>query len=90
MIFASASLPGGFPGGLLNCLGGPLRASRGVLGQLETILGRLGCILRRFGDICCGQIPAKLSDHEFPESVWKAFGEHVGENEHEEEEEEEE
>ena len=33
---------------------------------------------------------AKMSDHEFPESVWKAFGEHVGENEHEEEEEEEE
>ena len=22
--------------------------------------------------------PAKLSDHVFPESVWKAFGEHVG------------
>ena len=33
---------------------------------------------------------AKVSDHEFPESVWKAVGEHVGENEHEEEEEEEE
>ena len=26
---------------------------------------------------CCGQGPAKLSDHVFPESVWKAFGEHV-------------
>ena len=33
---------------------------------------------------------AKLSDHKFPESAWKAFGEHVGANEHEEEEEEEE
>ena len=30
----------------------------------------------------------KLSDNVFPESSWKAFGEHVGENEHEEEEEE--
>ena len=28
---------------------------------------------------------AKLSDHVFPESVWKAFGEHVEESEHEEE-----
>ena len=27
---------------------------------------------------------AKLSDHVFPESVWKAFGEHVGEKEDEE------
>ena len=38
----------------------------------------------------CGQRPAKLSGHVFPESVRKAFGEHVGENEHEQEEEEEE
>eukprot|EP00959_Pyramimonas_sp_CCMP1952_P227906 4765392-Pyramimonas_sp.AAC.1 len=37
---------------------------------------------------CCGQRPAKLSDHLFPESVWKVFGGHVEENEHEEEEEE--
>ena len=28
---------------------------------------------------------AKLSDHVFPESVWKAFGERVGEEEEEEE-----
>ena len=28
---------------------------------------------------------AKLSDHEFPESVWKAFGEHVVENDRNEE-----
>ena len=33
---------------------------------------------------------AKLSDHEFPESVWKAFGEHLWENEHKQEEDEEE
>ena len=26
----------------------------------------------------CGQSSATLSDHVFPESVWKAFGEHVG------------
>ena len=26
----------------------------------------------------CGQRPAKLSGHVFPESVWKAFGEHGG------------
>ena len=26
---------------------------------------------------------AKLSDHVFPESVWKAFGEHMGEEEEE-------
>ena len=32
---------------------------------------------------------AKMAGHEFPESVWKAFGEPVGENEHEEEKEEE-
>ena len=32
---------------------------------------------------------AKLLDYVFPESVWKAFGEHVGESEREEEEEEE-
>ena len=31
---------------------------------------------------------AKLSDHVFPESAWKAFGEHVGEKEVEEENEE--
>ena len=31
---------------------------------------------------------AKLSDHVFPESVWKAFGEHVGEEEEKEEKEE--
>ena len=31
---------------------------------------------------------AKLSGHVFPESVWKAFGEHVGEEEEEEEKEE--
>ena len=31
---------------------------------------------------------AKLSDHVFPESVWKAFGKHVGEEEEEEEKEE--
>ena len=31
---------------------------------------------------------AKLSDHVFPESVWTAFGEHVGEKEEEEENEE--
>ena len=30
---------------------------------------------------------AKLSDHEFPESFWKAFGKHLGEEEEEEEEE---
>ena len=28
----------------------------------------------------CGQRPAKLSGHVFPESVRKAFGEHVGED----------
>ena len=27
---------------------------------------------------------AKLSDHVFPESVWKAFGEHVEEEEEDE------
>ena len=31
---------------------------------------------------------AKLSDHVFPESVWKAFGEHVEEDGEEEESEE--
>ena len=29
---------------------------------------------------------AKLSGHVFPESVWKAFGEHVGEEDEEEDE----
>ena len=33
----------------------------------------------------CGQSLAKLSDHVFPESVWKAFGEHVREDREEEE-----
>ena len=32
-----------------------------------------------------GQSLAKLSDHVFPESVWKAFEERVGEEEEEEE-----
>ena len=36
----------------------------------------------------CGQRPAKLSGHVFPESVWKTFGEHVGEEEEQEEKEE--
>ena len=31
---------------------------------------------------------AKLSDHEFPESVWNDFGDHVGKEEEEEEKEE--
>ncbi len=30
---------------------------------------------------------AKLSDHVFPEPIWKAFGEHVGEEAEKEEEE---
>ena len=37
---------------------------------------------------CCQELGwslAELSDQAFPESLWNAFGEHVGENEHDEE-----
>ena len=63
---------------------------RSLLRHFWARLGHLGIVFdAMFWKRLCGQTLGqsfpKPSDHVFPETLWKAFGEHVGEEEEEEE-----